>query len=119
MPENSKVPARFGELVSELLRLTQEDRVRWSATDDPSTLMILRDAGHALLSSNRGGAPYRLSVHAPSGEEAQSYTTESSYQDPSDARLAYVMGQLWEAALSSARRNEGVVTKFLEDLRRG
>ncbi|HYP23594.1 MAG TPA: hypothetical protein VEV43_08470 [Actinomycetota bacterium] len=119
MAENAKVPARFGELVSELLRLTQEDRIHWSATDDPSTLMILRDAGHVLLSSDAGAQPYRLALYAPSGEEVQSYTTPSTPQDHNEARLAHFIDQLWTVAGSSARNNDGLVTQFLEDLRNG
>lgn len=119
MPESPKVPARFGELVSELLRLTQEDRIHWSATDDPSTLLILRDTGHVLLSSAAGDPPYRVALYAPSGEEVQSYTTPSDLHDTNEARLAYFINQLWVAASMSARNNDGLVSKFLEDLRNG
>lgn len=119
MPENPKVPPRFGELVSELLRLTQEQRIHWSTTDDPDTLLLLRDAGHVLLSRTRGGPPYRVALHTPSGEEVQTYSSPGGSADPNEARLAYFIRQLWEAAGTSARFNDTLVSKFLEDLRKG
>jgi hypothetical protein len=119
LPEHPKVPPRFGELVSELLRLTQEQRISWSTTDDPETLLLLRDSGHVLLSRTRGRALYRVALHTPSGEEVQSYTSPGGSADPNEARLAYFIRQLWEAAVVSARANDTLVSKFLEDLRKG
>lgn len=119
MSENQKVPPRFGELVSELLRLTQEKRIHWSITDDPDTLLLLRDAGHVLLSCTGGGGPYRVALHTPSGEVVQSYSSPGGSTDPNEARLAYFVRQLWEAAGISARANDTLVSKFLEDLRKG
>ena len=117
MPERPKVPARFGELAAELLQLTQNGKIHWSGTDDPNTFLLLRDAGHVFVSSRAGGSPYRLALHAPSGEEAQSYSGHLSGGDINESRLVSIIQQLWLSAQQSAQGSDALVSKFLQDLR--
>ena len=118
MHKQPRVSPRFAELAHELLQQTLNGKIHWRRTDDRNSYLLLRDAGHVLVSANVGGG-HSLALYAPSGEEIESYTGGLDRAPISDGLLASTVQQLWMAAQASTQGSDGLVWDFLQDLRKG